>query len=115
MATAVLLIDHYNDFLHPKGKAYPRVRESLETSSTIENLQKLAKAARDNKVLIFHCMHQQVDSKTFQGWKLMNKSLERIGQALLFEKDSFGAQYFDGLEPDLDKGEVVVSRHWNSR
>jgi nicotinamidase-related amidase len=115
MATAVLLIDHYNDFLHPKGKANPGVKESLEASGTVENLHKLAKAARDKKIPIFHCMHQQVDSKTFQGWKMMNKSLETIGKVLLFEKGSFGAQYLEGLEPDLENGEVVVSRHWNSR
>ena len=115
MATAILLIDHYNEFLHPKGKANPRVKESLEASGTVENLKKVVKVARDQNIPIFHCMHQQVDSKTFQGWQLMNRSLEAISKALLFEKGSFGAEFYEGLEPDVAKGDVVVSRHWNSR
>ena len=115
MVAAILLIDHYNDFLHPKGKAHGGVKASLEASGTVENLQKLVKAARANNIQIFHCMHQQVDSKTFQGWTMLNKSLETIGKFLLFEKDSFGAQYYEGLGPDLENGDVVVSRHWNSR
>jgi nicotinamidase-related amidase len=115
MATAVLLIDHYNDFLHPKGKAHPSVKESIDATGTIGNLHKLVKAARNNRIPIFHCMHQQVDAKTFQGWQMLNKSLDRIAKNLLFEKESFGAQYYEGLEPDPENGDVVVSRHWNSR
>lgn len=115
MATAVLLIDHYNEFLHPQGKANPRVKESLDASSTTENLHKVVQAARSKKIPIFHCMHQQVDTTTFQGWQMMNRSLEAIGKAKLFEKGSFGAEYFEGLGPDPQQGDVVVSRHWNSR
>jgi nicotinamidase-related amidase len=115
MATAVLLIDHYNDFLHPKGKAYPRVKESIDATGTVGNLHKLVKVARDNKIPIFHCMHQQTDAKTFQGWTMLNKSLNAIAENLVFEKGSFGAQYYEGLEPDPESGDVVVSRHWNSR
>ena len=115
MATAVLLIDHYNDFLHSNGKAYGAVQESLTATGTVENLQRLVKVARDSKIPIYHCMHQQVDSKTFQGWKMLNNSLEVIGKHLFFEKGSFGAQYYKGLEPDSESGDVEVSRHWNSR
>jgi len=32
-----------------------------------------------------------------------------------FEEGSWGAEIYEGMEPDLSNGDVVVSKHWNSR
>jgi len=34
---------------------------------------------------------------------------------LAFEEGTWGVQIFEGLEPDLGNGDVVVSKHWSSR
>ena len=46
---------------------------------------------------------------------MMNKSLKGLGAKKVFEEGSFGAEFYEGLEPDFDNGDVVVSKHWNSR
>jgi nicotinamidase-related amidase len=114
-ATAVVLIDPYNDFLHPEGKANPLLADSLQKTDTIKNLHALIKASRSHKIPIFYCMHQQTNANSFKGWAMMNKSLTRIRDSKTFEQGTFGAQYFEGMEPNLDNGDVVVSKHWNSR
>ncbi len=45
----------------------------------------------------------------------MNRSLTRLKSTLAFEKGSWGAEIYEGLEPNLENGDVVVSKHWNSR
>jgi nicotinamidase-related amidase len=113
--TAVLLIDPYNDFLHSKGKLNPAVAESLTHTGTIEHLKELVTAARKHKIPIFYGLHQQIDAHSFHDWQFMNESLARLKSTLPFEKGSWGAEIYEGLEPNLENGDVVVSKHWNSR
>ncbi|KAI4715898.1 subtilisin-like protein [Aureobasidium sp. EXF-10727] len=113
--TAILLIDPYNDFLHPQGKANAALRDSLERSATISNLQTLLKAARLKGIPVFYCLHQQTDKHFARDWTKMNNSLQAIKAGMLFEAGSQGAEYFEGMGPDYENGDVVVSKHWNSR
>ncbi|KIW90255.1 uncharacterized protein Z519_08899 [Cladophialophora bantiana CBS 173.52] len=112
--TAVLLIDPYNDFLHPKGKLNPRLAESIAATGTIQHLQEFVATARKRKIPIYYCLHQQTDKHSFEGWSMMNWSLEGLGKNLVFEKGSWGAEVYEGLGPNPNNGDVVVSKHWNS-
>ncbi|KAI0428608.1 Isochorismatase-like protein [Xylaria sp. FL1042] len=112
--TAVLLVDPYNDFLHEQGKLYGRLAESIHDSDTIAHLFEVVKAARTTGVPVFYCMHQQTNAHTFGGWTYLNASQKSVAQTMAFEEGSFGAELYAGLEPDLEKGDVVVSKHWNS-
>ncbi|KAI0550201.1 Isochorismatase-like protein [Xylaria curta] len=112
--TAVLLIDPYNDFLHPDGKLYNRLAESLKDSDTITHLFGAVKAARTAGIPIFYCMHQQTNAHTFQRWNYLSDSQKVLQSQMVFEEGSFGARYYEGLQPDFDAGDVVVSKHWNS-
>jgi len=113
--TAVLLIDPYNDFLHPQGKAHAAISDSLDRSGTIPNLRKLLATARKLGVPVFYCMHQQTDEHFARDWTMMNNSLQAIKAGMLFQAGSEGAQYFEGMQPNSGNGDVVVSKHWNSR
>jgi nicotinamidase-related amidase len=113
--TAVILVDPYNDFLHPDGKVYPRVQQSLETKHTVEHLARLVQQARIAKLPIYYALHQQCREDSMLGWKHMNSSLSAIKQNRVFEEGSWGAQVYSGLEPQSSNGDVVVSKHWNSR
>ena len=115
MDIAILLIDPYNDFLHPDGKLNARLRDSLEKSDTISNLHKLLKVARSKKVPIFYCMHQQTHTHVMEGWTKMNPSLARLKANQVFQEGSWGSQYFDGMAPVIENGDVIISKHWNSR
>ncbi|KAB8298336.1 hypothetical protein EYC80_002063 [Monilinia laxa] len=65
--TAMILIDPYNDFLHPNGKAYPRLAESLADTDTIFHLQNLVTTARARKISIYYGLHQQGLEPDVQG------------------------------------------------
>ena len=46
----------------------------------------------------------------------MNASTSAIKGGKAIEEGSWGAELYEGMEPDvLGNGDVVVSRHWNSR
>nr|POE56355.1 hypothetical protein CFP56_50899 [Quercus suber] len=113
--TAILLLDPYNDFLHPEGKLYPRVADSLKESNAIANMQQLLKFARERSIPVFYCLHQQTHAHVMEGWRHMNPSLIALKVNKVFEAGTWGAEYFEGMAPDLSNGDVVVSKHWNSR
>lgn len=113
--TALLLIDPYNDFLHTQGKLYGILAESIKDTDTITHLQEAVQTARRNRIPIFYCMHQQINGDSYYGWQNLNKSQTGLKAKKVFEEGSFGAKFFQGLEPDALNGDVVVSKHWNSR
>jgi nicotinamidase-related amidase len=113
--TAIVLIDLYNDFLHEKGKMYFATKEDLARKGTIEHLKVLVKFARSKKIPIYYGLHQQYKEGFFDGWKHMAHIHEEIKQTTTFAEGSFGALIYEGLEPSLENGDVVVSKHWNSR
>lgn len=113
--TALLLIDPYNDFLHTQGKLYHILAESIKDTDTITHLHEAVRTARKNGIPIVYCMHQQTNGNTYYGWQNLNKSQTGLKANRVFEEGSFGAQFFEGLEPDVSNGDVVVSKHWNSR
>nr|POF01183.1 hypothetical protein CFP56_21131 [Quercus suber] len=114
-STAIILIDPYNDFLHPNGKLNQSVADSLAESHAVPNLQKLLGFARQHRVPVFYCLHQQTHAHVMHGWQHKNSSLSRLKESQVFEAGSWGAEYFDGMAPDLNNGDVVISKHWNSR
>jgi nicotinamidase-related amidase len=114
--TVVVLVDPYNDFLHPQGKAYSRVSESLTATNTVAHMQELVDAARAARIPIYYALHQQFKDGNYAGWKHMNVSTTRIQNTKMFEEESWGAKIYEGMEPDvLGNEDVVVSKHWNSR
>jgi nicotinamidase-related amidase len=113
--TAVVLVDPYNDFLHPNGKLNKGVAESLAATGTIEHLKEIVAAARQHKIPIFYALHQQTDAHSFQSWRMMNWSLGAIHKSGAFAKGSWGVEIYEGLGPEVDNGDVVVSQHWNSK
>jgi hypothetical protein len=44
--TAIVFIDPQNEVLSEKGSAWPLVRESLQENNTIENMERIFKAAK---------------------------------------------------------------------
>jgi len=55
--TALVVTDPQNDFLSPKGVAWGVVGESVTENNTVENLEKLFKAAKKNKLPVFVSPH----------------------------------------------------------
>lgn len=113
--TAIVLIDPYNDFLHPDGKLYGLLADSLKEKNTIEHIRELLAFARSSRIPVYYGLHQQWKVGNYAEWKHMAKIHKSQHESHVFEEGSWGAQIFEGLEPKLSNGDVVVSKHWNSR
>jgi len=112
--TAVVLIDPYNDFLHPKGKLNGMIAESIKETNTIIHLKEVVAAARANQIPIYYGLHQQQKPGFIAGWKHATEMQKSQNEHKAFEEGSWGVEIYEGLEPDLENGDVVVSKHWSS-
>jgi nicotinamidase-related amidase len=113
--TAILLIDPYNDFIHEEGKLYPLLADSLKQTNTIAHIFDLLAAARTHKIPVFYGLHQPFKPGNFEGWKHMMDVHKTQKDNKAFEEFSFGGTIYKGMEPKLENGDVIVSKHWSSR
>ncbi|KAJ4249763.1 hypothetical protein NW762_012105 [Fusarium torreyae] len=111
--TALVLIDPFNDFLHPEGMLTSRL-EDLQEKDTVHHIQQAVAAARSQSIPIYYGLHQLCNEKTFNNWRHMTPTNIKQEQIKFFQEGSWGAEIYKGLEPDSNNGDVVVSRHWNS-
>ncbi|KAF2094072.1 Isochorismatase hydrolase [Rhizodiscina lignyota] len=112
--TAVVLVDPYNDFLHPDGKLYPAVKDSLQASDSIKHMKRLVEVARAAHIPIYYGLHKQYKEGFYDGWHRMTSSHIRTKKLHVFEEGSFGVNIYEGMEPDIENGDVIASKHWNS-
>jgi len=112
--TAVILIDPYNDFLHPNGKLNSLVSASMENTNTLVHLKEFVTAARAHKLPIYYGLHQQCSANFILGWNHATPMQKSQGENKAFEAGTWGVEIFEGLQPSLENGDVVVSKHWSS-
>jgi len=117
--TAVVFIDPQNDVLSENGRAWAAVSESVKENKTIENMERIFKAAKSHGFEVFISPHYffPVD----KGWKF-NGPLEadeaasnlfaRRGRLSLDGFAGSGADWLDRFKPYIDDGKtIVVSPH----
>jgi len=113
--TAVIIIDPYNDFLHPSGKLHGLLSESLTETDTITHLKEMVSAARSHNLPIYYGLHQQVRPGFLAGWKHATEMQKIQKENVAFEEGTWGVEILEGLQPQVENGDVVVSKHWSSR
>jgi nicotinamidase-related amidase len=106
------LVDPLNEFLHPNGKLYPLLKESLETTNALSNIRTLVKGARAAQIPIYYGLHQENKTGAYAGWLHMRANHVRNRDKGVFV--GWGAEIVEGLAPDINNGDVVAGRHWNS-
>ncbi|OOF93023.1 hypothetical protein ASPCADRAFT_132750 [Aspergillus carbonarius ITEM 5010] len=111
--TAIILVDPYNDFLHPDGKLTSLLKD-LEEKETVKHMTELVAMARLYHIPIFYGLHQQWTPNSFHDWRHMTPNNVKQQHIRFFEEGTFGSRIYEGLEPDPTNGDVVVSKHWNS-
>jgi nicotinamidase-related amidase len=114
--TAIVFIDPQNDVLSEKGLAWPLVRESLQENNTIENMERIFKAAKAHGFEVFISPHYfyPVD----KGWKF-NGPLEtdeaasglfaRKGVLNLDGLQGSGADWLERFKPYIEDGKTIVA------
>jgi nicotinamidase-related amidase len=117
--TAVVFIDPQNDVLSEKGLGWPILHESLKENNTIENMERIFKAAKAYGFEVFISPHYFFP--TDKGW-MFNGPLEtdeatlgyfaRKGRLNLEGLKGSGADWLERFKPYIEDGKtIVVSPH----
>ncbi len=114
--TALVITDPQVDFLSPKGVAWGVVGQNVKDTNTVENLEKLMKAAKKNGIPVFVSPHYYFphDHKwQFEG--ALEALMHKI--AMFDRKDALSLKNFDGSGADwlprykeyIEDGKTVVT------
>ena len=113
--TAVLITDPQNDFLSEKGVTWKLVGDSVKENNTIENIERLFKAAKKNGFEVFispHYYYPTDHSWKFEGplEKVMHeiKMFERSGALSLDGFSGSGADWLERYKPFIEDGKTIV-------
>ena len=95
--TALVLTDPQNDFLSPEGVTWGVVGESVTDNNTVENIEALLKAAKENGIQVFISPHYYYP--TDHGWQFEG-SLEVLMHNLgMFDREGpLSLEGFEGSE-----------------
>ncbi len=114
--TALLVTDAQNDFLSEKGVTWQLVGDSVKENNTIENIERLFKAAKKNGFEVFISPHYYYP--TDHDWKfggtvekLMHeiKMFDRQGPLNLEGFSESGADWLERYKPFIEDGKTVVA------
>ena len=114
--TAVLLTDVQNDFLSEKGVTWELVGDSVKENKTVENIERLFKAAKANEFEVFISPHYYYP--TDHGWKFGGtienvmhdiKMFDRSGALDLEGFSGSGADWLERYKPYIEDGKTIVS------
>jgi len=113
--TAVLVTDPQNDFLSEQGVTWQLVGGSVTENHTIENIEKLFNAAKNNGYEVFvspHYYYPTDHSWQFGGTveKLMHE-INMFGRSGALTMDGFsgsGADWLEQYKPLINDGKTVV-------
>ncbi len=114
--TAVVFIDPQNDVLSEHGLAYAAVRESLKQNNTIDNMERIFKAAKSGGYDVFISPHYFFPED--HGWKF-NGPLEadelkeglfgRKGRLIVEGLQGTGADWLERFRPYIEDGKTIVA------
>ena len=113
--TAVLLTDVQNDFLSEQGVTWELVGNSAKENKTVENIERLFKAAKANGFEVFISPHYYYP--TDHGWKFGGtienvmhdiKMFDRSGALNLEGFSGAGADWLERYKPYIDDGKTIV-------
>ncbi len=114
--TALLVTDAQNDFLSEKGVAWQLVGDSVKENNTVENIERLFKAAKKNGFEVFISPHYYYP--TDHAWKFggtvekMMHQINMFGRGGALTLDGFrgsGADWLERYKPYIEDGKTVVA------
>jgi nicotinamidase-related amidase len=113
--TAVLVTDPQNDFLSEKGVTWQLVGDSVKENRTIENIEQIFKAAKNNGFEVFISPHYYYP--TDHSWRfggavenMMHeiKMFHRSGALSLDGFSGSGADWLERYKPFIEDGKTIV-------
>lgn len=114
--TAIVFIDPQNDVLSEKGAAWGAVGDSVKENKTIENMERIFKAAKSNGYEVFISPHYFYP--TDKGWKfngpldtdeLKTNMFARRGALSLDGFAGSGADWLARFKPYIEDGKTITA------
>jgi nicotinamidase-related amidase len=113
--TAVVVIDPQNDVLSEKGVSWDLVGDSVKENKTVENIERIFKAAKQHDFEVFISPHYYYP--TDYNWKIIatleqmvleSKEFFRSGTLTLDGFSGSGADWLDRFKPFIEDGKTIV-------
>jgi ureidoacrylate peracid hydrolase len=111
-ATALLLIDPYNDFISEGGKLWDRIKSVAEANDCISHMLQLLTEARKTGVRVFFAMHHRYRLGDYETWKYAAPIQKAAWSRKTFEYGTWGGDYRAEFAPHV--GDIVTQEHWCS-
>ncbi|MBW4528899.1 MAG: cysteine hydrolase [Phormidium tanganyikae FI6-MK23] len=114
--TAVVIIDPQNDILNEKGVSWHLVSNSVKENKTVENIERVFKAAKQYGFEVFISPHYYYP--TDYGWNFAGtvermmldiKEFDRKGTLNLDGFLGSGADWLDRYKPFIEDGKTIVA------
>lgn len=114
--TALLITDPQNDFLSEAGVTWQLVGDSVKENKTIENIERLLKAAKSSGLDVFISPHYYYP--TDRSWKFGGTVENMMHEIHMFERhgalslDGFagsGADWLERFKPLIEDGKTIVA------
>ena len=114
--TALVIVDPQNDFLSPDGVTWGMVGKNVTENNTVENIESLFKAAKENKIPVFISPHYYYP--TDHGWKFEGTIEKAMHDINMFDRkgplnlDGFegsGADWLERYKQYIEDGETIVA------
>jgi len=114
--TAVVFIDPQNEVLSPKGSAWEAVGASVTENQTVENMERIFKAAKANGYLVFispHYFYPTDNTWLFNGpletEEFRGHTFARKGPLTLEGFPNSGADWLERFKPYIEDGKTIVA------
>ena len=111
-ATALLVVDPYNDFISEGGKVWPLIRAVAEANNCVPHMLEVLNAARRAKLRVFYAMHHRYRPGDYETWKYVAPIQRAAWQRKTFEYGTWGGEFRAEFTPA--PGEIVAQEHWRS-
>src|SRR5262245_39875511 len=111
-ATALLLIDPYNDFISEGGKIWSRIRAVAEANQCVPHMLEILNAARAAKLPVFYAMHRRYRPGDYETWNHLAPVQRAAWRSKAFEYGTWGGEIRSEFAPL--PGEIVALEHWCS-
>jgi nicotinamidase-related amidase len=109
-ATALLLVDPYNDFLAEGGKVWPRVQPVAEEVNLIANLKAIDTAVRAAGIQVAIAPHRRWETGDYEAWEYPNPTQIGIMHRHSFARGEWGGDWYPDLAPRA--GDIIAHEHW---
>lgn len=109
-ATALLLVDPYNDFLSEGGRVWPRIQAIAEEVGFLANLKAIVQAARAGGLRVCIAPHRRWEPGDYRDWLHPNPTQIGIMKRHSFARGEWGGEWHPDFAPQ--RGDIVAKEHW---